>query len=154
MKNLRILFLVVLLGVCGVISASFAGVRGGGKTEAFCVKYMDRAQLVADTDLAYHKLTLADEFVGRDGVRMDEGVLNGYYVMFRKSWGNVAMALALSEAAGRTVAEVGVVFDEYYGVTPDDELWRRVIDVCGAERNRPQWRKLNVVVQRQMNIWK
>lgn len=155
MKNLKTLYLLSLI-ICIACTTSFAQAstpkskktQESLPTEQLCVKYINRADLVGDLDLAYLKNTLYQEFPP-----INEKTMNIYYLQFNKSWGNVAMALALSQATRTPVENIAELFDRFSADTSDWELWGKIINSCGAVSMSPSWTKLNVIIQRQLNIW-
>lgn len=105
--------------------------------------YLQLADKFANRDFAMFKFNLSENYYNTS-----ESDMNRYYIEFGNSWANVALALAMSKASKRTMAEVMLVYERNSG-----RNWLRVADGLGLRIGTPKFYRMQKILTMQCNYW-
>lgn len=107
-------------------------------------QFVESAQQYAAKDLSMFCFDLTQRYA-----TATRESLSGYYAQFGKNWGDVVMALSMSEASNTSVGEILVEYDR---TKPVD--WNKIAAKLGIVNDKKTQQKLNTTIKQQLNSWK
>lgn len=103
------------------------------------------AREYANRDLSMFRFDLCQNFTG-----VDRETLNSYFTELGSDWGNVALALTLSQASGSTMGHILTIYDR---TKPLD--WNKIAAILSAETTtgKSTTKRAKTIIKKQLSSW-
>lgn len=132
----RLFTLIVLLSLV---------IEGTSAQTKLYKQFGQSAREYANRDLSMFRFDLCQNFTG-----IDREKLNTYFAEFGSDWGNVALALTLSQASGSTMGHILTIYDR---TKPLD--WNKIATILSGETaaGKSTTKRTKTIIKERLASW-